>query len=109
MLSRLSVIGLMTETLFLCLLHVIARQNWFLLVLQRKNIDNELILDSDLYQSDNRILSLGKGMMDGDTLPVKYSKEQWKAIKKRLDFPETELTGSPLVSTDVSGNQFLDI
>ena len=68
-------------------------------------MDNELILDTDVYQSDHRIPSLGKGTLEDDTLPVKYSDGQWENIREQLDFPASELDGKPYRSTPYTGNR----
>ena len=66
-------------------------------------MDNELILDTDVYQSDHRIPSIGKGTLEDDTLPVKYSDGQWENIRKQLDFPASVLDGKPYRSTPHTG------
>ena len=66
-------------------------------------MDNELILDTDVYQSGHRIPSLGKGTLEDDTLPVKYSDGQWENIREHLDFPVSELDGKPYRSTTHTG------
>ena len=66
-------------------------------------MDNELILDTDVYQSDHRIPSVGKGTLEDDTLPVKYSDGQWENIRKQLDFPASELDGTSYRSTPHTG------
>ena len=72
-------------------------------IYQGKAIDNEMILDTDVYQSDHRIPSLGKGTLEDDTLPVKYSDGQWENIRKQLDFPVSELDGTSYRSTPHTG------
>ena len=72
-------------------------------IYQGNVMDKELILDTDVYQSDHRIPSLGKGTLEDDTLPVKYSDGQWENIRKQLDFPASELDGNQYINTSHTG------
>ena len=76
----------------------------FLTVFQRKMTDYELILDSDLYKSDQGIQSCGKGTLDDDTVPIQYTAKLWDAIKDRLDFPATAVTAIHNSAIDGQGN-----
>ena len=60
--------------------------NYFLFYLQRKLSSAEIILDHDIYQSDEGLPTLGQSTTQGGTLPLQYSTDRWEEIQHRLDF-----------------------
>ena len=46
----------------------------------------DIIIDTDIYQSDEGLPTLGQSTTDDSTLPLLYAADKWEEIRQRLNF-----------------------